>query len=379
MSSVSVPTGVVGNDFIVARRPRPAAAAPAPAVMPMAPILKDLAIDIEPAAPRHAGFFQTSLDAIHRHSVGVFAILVLLVAGSAIQVGKNYWLAEQALPPVKVSGFTLAKPAKGPNQVVPTAKLSEHLQQIAAQPLNLTIGDKQVSVSSETIRGWLNLVSDAKTGATYIHVDKNKVSKSLTEAAAAHLKAPLNQVTLTRPDGSSKVIAQGRDGTRLGDISTATRQITDGLLKAGGLRLALPIETQAFAAVTPAAFDKMIEIDVSAKRMYLFEKGQLVKQYAISAGASVTPTPIGQFKTYAKLTIQDMSGYTPDGKRYFQPRVRWISYFEKGGYAIHGNYWKPTSTFGNENTSKGCVSLPDAPAKEVYDWAPIGTTVITHA
>jgi lipoprotein-anchoring transpeptidase ErfK/SrfK len=112
--------------------------------------------------------------------------------------------------------------------------------------------------------------------------------------------------------------------------------------------------------------------------MYLYQNGQLYKSYPISAGAPETPTPIGQFKTFSKLATQDMRGYNANGTKYFQPHVHWISYFLPGGYAIHGNYWRPQSWFGNINSSHGCVSLPDAQAKEVYDWTPVGTTIITH-
>jgi lipoprotein-anchoring transpeptidase ErfK/SrfK len=73
-----------------------------------------------------------------------------------------------------------------------------------------------------------------------------------------------------------------------------------------------------------------------------------------------------------------MKGFNADGTKYLQPHVHWINYFLPGGYAVHGNYWRPLSWFGNINSSHGCVSLPDDQAQWVYNWAPIGTTVITH-
>jgi lipoprotein-anchoring transpeptidase ErfK/SrfK len=113
--------------------------------------------------------------------------------------------------------------------------------------------------------------------------------------------------------------------------------------------------------------------------MWVYEKGQLVNQFAVSAGAPATPTPLGRFQIYQKLAVQDMKGYNANGTKYFQPHVHWISYFLPGGYAVHGVYWHPLSWFGVNNSSHGCVGLPDATAEWVYDWAPIGTTVITHA
>lgn len=45
------------------------------------------------------------------------------------------------------------------------------------------------------------------------------------------------------------------------------------------------------------------------------------------------------------------------------------------GYAIHGTYWH--HNFG-QPMSHGCVNLTIEDAKWFYDWAEVGTTVITH-
>ncbi len=67
------------------------------------------------------------------------------------------------------------------------------------------------------------------------------------------------------------------------------------------------------------------------------------------------------------------------GPGYVQPDVPWINYFDNSGDAIHGNYWRAASVFGNSNTSHGCVGLPVANAAWVYDWAPVGTPVLIHS
>jgi lipoprotein-anchoring transpeptidase ErfK/SrfK len=84
------------------------------------------------------------------------------------------------------------------------------------------------------------------------------------------------------------------------------------------------------------------------------------------------------FHVYAKFTVQDMRGTNPNGTPYFQPKVPWVSYFYQGS-AVHGVYWHPLSWFGVNNSSHGCVGLPVDQAQWVFNWAPIGTTVITHA
>ncbi|MEK7600236.1 MAG: L,D-transpeptidase [Patescibacteria group bacterium] len=374
---------MVGNDFVL---PRPKMQAVKPAAMPRPaaalaqPVLADTPIDFEThaAEPTHRSPFRYSSDLFHRYSLGAFALLFLLVGSSAIQVSALYLSANIEFASAGSTSLRIANPQHGPNLVIANDKLASTLVAVTGQSLNLTIGTKTVPVAPDTIKSWLQVVNDKAKGVTYVHVNDSVIAKSLTSAAAPFVKAPTDQVTLTRPDGSSRVIATGHNGTKLGDTNKLAREIGKNVLGAKGMQMTLPLETLPFNAVTPTAFDKMLEVDVTTKQMWAYDKGQLTRQFPISAGAPETPTPIGQYKIYQKLAVQDMRGYNPNGTKYFQPHVRWVNYFLPGGYAVHGNYWRPLSYFGAINSSHGCVSLPDDQAKWVYDWAPIGTTVITH-
>lgn len=62
------------------------------------------------------------------------------------------------------------------------------------------------------------------------------------------------------------------------------------------------------------------------------------------------------------------------GNYYYLPGVPSVMYFYQG-YAIHGTYWH--HNFG-QPMSHGCVNLTIEDAKWFYDWAEVGTTVITH-
>jgi lipoprotein-anchoring transpeptidase ErfK/SrfK len=161
-------------------------------------------------------------------------------------------------------------------------------------------------------------------------------------------------------------------------LSAQANEFAKNVMSGKGLNFSAPLISQPFQAVTASAFSKLIEVDVNTHQMYLYDNGNLTRSYPISAGAPATPTPIGEFHVWEKLTEQTMTGFNTNGTRYVQPNVQWINYFDHSGDAVHGNYWRPLSVFGNVNTSHGCVSLPNAEAEWVYDWAPIGTTVITH-
>lgn len=378
-----MPAYGVGNDFV---RPSPAlkpvqqiSAAPA-VVIPVMSVLDDLTLDIEPRiiAKKRTPLGQL-LELLHRYSLGAFALLLLLVASSGIEVANMYRSTQLALATSagQIAPHITARPQSGPNLIVSQADLESTLQSIAAQSIKLDIAGKAATIKPEAIKSWLKVISD-KSGTSYIHVNQKLIDTSLHQAAAPYMRSAKNQISRVNPDGSSQIIAAGQNGIKLKDTSEASKQIAKTLLSAKGFQLALPTETQAFASSTLADFDKLIEVNIATKQMYLYEKGTLAHSYPISAGAAATPTPVGQYKIYEKLVVQDMRGYNANGTRYFQPHVRWVSYFQTGGYAIHGNYWRPQSWFGAVNSSHGCVSLPDAQAKQVYDWAPIGTTVVTH-
>jgi lipoprotein-anchoring transpeptidase ErfK/SrfK len=72
------------------------------------------------------------------------------------------------------------------------------------------------------------------------------------------------------------------------------------------------------------------------------------------------------------MPVARFRGVNPDGSRYDIPNVHWVLAFY-GDYTIHGAYWR--SVFGRPG-SNGCVSLTDANAKIVYDFADEGTTVV---
>ncbi|MEK7594780.1 MAG: L,D-transpeptidase [Patescibacteria group bacterium] len=371
---------MVGNDFVL---PRPKMQTARPAALPQPAVRLRQAVSVpavEPAvfevpADTHHSPWSYPAELFHRYSLGAFALLFLLVGSSASQVGAAYWSAHITFASA-TSTRVLTQAKQGPNAVIANNQLADTLQNITTQPLSLTIGAKTVPVASDTINSWLQVVKDKQ--ATYIHVNNDAIAKSLTSAAAPYVKEPSNQVTLTHTDGSSQVIAAGRDGTQIGDTKNLANQIGKTLLSAKGMQMTLPIETLPFNAVSATSIGKLLEVNVTTKQMWAYDAGQLTRQFPISAGAPETPTPIGQYKIYQKLAIQDMKGFNANGTKYFQPHVRWINYFLPGGYAVHGNYWRPTSFFGAVNSSHGCVSLPDDQAKWVYDWAPIGTTVITH-
>lgn len=381
MSRSPLSTAMVGNEFVVPpARLRVVAPATSASVVP--PLASTPVERRQFTVPDHLihsdSYWQRTVDLLHHYSLITFALLFLLVSSSATIVGGRYVSSQVMTSPTAGVAITASttKPS-GPNTMVKTGQLAAKIQAVTSQPVSLTLGSQTVGINTDTIKSWLKVTNDTSRGDSYIHVDQTAIASTLAKIVKDHTIAPLNQVMATH-EGTTVLIAAGKNGLQPTDPSSVVTQIDKNLLAGQGLQLNVPTQTVAFSVVTPAAFSKLLEVNVVTKEMYAYDNGQLTRTFPISAGAWATPTPIGQYKIYQKLPVQDMSGYNTNGTKYFQPHVHWINYFLPGGYAVHGNYWRPASYFGVINSSHGCVSLPDDQAEWVYDWAPIGTTVITH-
>jgi LysM repeat protein len=118
---------------------------------------------------------------------------------------------------------------------------------------------------------------------------------------------------------------------------------------------------------------KWVDVDLTTQTMVAYEGETTVYTARVSSGTWDHPTVLGTYRVYAKYVTTRMKG--GEGiERYDIPDVPYTMYFY-ADYALHGAYWH--NNFGNP-MSHGCVNLPVDVAKWMYDWAPIGTMVVTH-
>ena len=92
----------------------------------------------------------------------------------------------------------------------------------------------------------------------------------------------------------------------------------------------------------------------------MVEDGEVVRAVHTSTG-SLGPTPVGDFKVYAKVVY---SWSVP-----FHVWMPWAAYF-RGGIATHQSPDVPSYP-----ASHGCVRLPEGEAVRVYDFVDVGTPV----
>lgn len=130
------------------------------------------------------------------------------------------------------------------------------------------------------------------------------------------------------------------------------------------------------AGVQPES-SKRILIRRGEQMLYAYDRDVLFMEEKISTGLEFTPTPRGVFSVFRKTPSRYMQGpiFEISEKSYDLPGVPWNLYFTEQGAVIHGAYWH--DHFG-EQWSNGCVNLPPQKAKQLYEWADLGTQIIVQ-
>ena len=128
--------------------------------------------------------------------------------------------------------------------------------------------------------------------------------------------------------------------------------------------------------------NRYIEIDISQQRMYTFKNGVLIKSYRISSGKDY-PTPTGTFEVLNKTGLGFSTIYNVwmpywMGFNYSKELHAYFGIHELPFYYSAGNkIQRPRDFIGVPNTG-GCVALDIGDAKEVYQFADIGTKVVIY-
>lgn len=248
---------------------------------------------------------------------------------------------------------------------------------IVAQSVSFKIGWNTIKTAPAEVASWIDFTPVPSSKTVDVTVNGGKVLEYI-DAIAEDYTTPVRNRTIISTNGGEIVVDEGSDGRDILNKDEVAANATKRLIEGKGVEAEMQVKYVKAKTTALPAQAKWFLANVSTKRMYAYEGSKLVRTFLISAGAPDTPTVLGRYKVYAKYRVQDMRGLNTDGSRYYQPNVPYVLYFT-GSYAIHGNYWRPASWFGNVNSSHGCLGVTVADGAWIYDWAPIGTPVITQS
>lgn len=260
---------------------------------------------------------------------------------------------------------------------------------IVNAPFAITAGAKTFEASAEEKAAWVQIPVDNGT-PTDPTLDRDAVAAWVNgKADSLKVKAVNGVRNVSAATGEVlRVTTKAKDGSEVTN-GTAVAEAAVAAL-AGGQAYAGAFDVKAIPATWterkvaagaenlayPAAEgEKWVDVNLSNHTMTAYEGGRaVIGPVAMVNGAAATPTVTGTYKIYAKYAKQTMRGENADGTNYEAPDVPWVAYFHRG-YALHGAPWR--SSFGYTG-SHGCVNLPVSTAGQVYNWAPMGTVVVSH-
>ncbi|HET9098116.1 MAG TPA: L,D-transpeptidase [Candidatus Saccharimonadales bacterium] len=130
--------------------------------------------------------------------------------------------------------------------------------------------------------------------------------------------------------------------------------------------------------------NQLLLVSVSRRHLWACAGPQQVFDTPVVTGDTQyadTTTPPGSYQIYGKATDLTLTGSSSLGT-WHDPVSYWMPFLDNqyGAYGLHDATWRPASAFGNidpstTQASNGCVELPLASAKWIYDWVQIGATV----
>lgn len=270
---------------------------------------------------------------------------------------------------------------------------------VLEQPMTIAgPNDKTYEVSAERRNSWLKVDPDESGKKLVLSVDEQAVKDWVSARADRSTVKVVDGIEQVDEQGKVvKVVAEKKDGVEITNTDAVATELIAALKGASPLETAFESKTiQAKVTKAKAPKDKKpedpagdkapaptgekwIDVDLSAKTVTAYVGDTPVwGPRTMVDGKPGNETATGSYRIYLRYDKQDMTneGYYPKGheKYYYTKNVPWVQYFYRG-YAFHGAPWR--SSFGY-SASHGCINMPVADAKWLYDWAGMGTRVEVH-
>lgn len=135
----------------------------------------------------------------------------------------------------------------------------------------------------------------------------------------------------------------------------------------------------AIALPSPGAGERWIEVDISEQVTRAMVGNKVHHTALVTTGKDGWETPLGEFRIEYRVYNETMTSAAIGAEEYYVLEdVLFTQYFTNVGHALHLNYWRPDSYFGNVRSSHGCVGMRYADAEFFWNFASVGTRVVIH-
>ena len=205
--------------------------------------------------------------------------------------------------------------------------------------------------------------------------------QGLLEAGRAGLAAGRNDATVAEflKLGWARRLDAGleRNGAMLDSVHD--QQVALGV---AGVRY---FASQIHTGLLRAGSGQLITVSLKAQELIAYERGRVIVDTLVRTGRPALPTDIGAMQVLSKDAPWTMKSPWPRGSAEWYPDtpVQMVVWFTQNGEGLHDASWQPNSTLGpgSQNgpyASHGCIHVPLAAVRLLFDWAPIGTPVVVY-
>ena len=279
------------------------------------------------------------------------------VASAIMSLSESVNLEEQGcyLSPAVTSGDEALKTA------------CESMNRYVGAKITYRFGDRSETLSGNEIHNWLTV------NGTSVGVSEAKAAEYVKNLASAYNTA-YKPKTLKTSYGKNVTITTGSYGWKI-DQTKETAALVD-LIKNGEQTSREPEYSQKAASRSGNDYgNTYVEINLTAQHLYFYVDGKLLVQSDFVSGnaAKGWSTPAGAYA----LTYKQRNA-TLKGQGYATPVSYWMPF--NGGIGLHDANWRKTfgGTIYKNKGSHGCINLPPAVAKTIYENISAGDPVLCY-
>lgn len=243
----------------------------------------------------------------------------------------------------------------------------ETMNKYVGARITYQFGDKSETLSGDEIHNWLTV------NGTSVGINGGKATEYVKKLAASYDTA-YKAKSLKTSYGKTVSITGGSYGYKINQAKEAATLVS--LIKNGEQTSREPEYSQKGASRTGNDYgNTYVEINLTSQHLYFYVKGKLVVQSDFVSGnaAKGWSTPAGAYS----ITYKQRNA-TLKGQGYATPVSYWMPF--NGGIGLHDANWRKTfgGTIYKTNGSHGCVNLPPAVAKTIYENISAGDPVLCY-
>lgn len=279
------------------------------------------------------------------------------VASAIMSLSESVNLEEQGcyLSPAVTSGDEALKTA------------CESMNRYVGTKITYKFGDRSETLSGNEIRNWLTV------NGTSVSVSEAKAAEYVKNLASAYNTA-YKPKTLKTSYGKNVTITTGSYGWKIDQTKETAALVS--LIKNGEQTSREPEYSQKAASRSGNDYgNTYVEINLTAQHLYFYVDGKLLVQSDFVSGnaAKGWSTPAGAYA----LTYKQRNA-TLKGQGYATPVSYWMPF--NGGIGLHDANWRKTfgGTIYKNKGSHGCINLPPAVAKTIYENISAGDPVLCY-